>query len=180
MALTTTAAVKLLRGITGNELDTMIARLIDSASAAVEAYLSRTILTAQHVDVRDGNSGLSMMLRQYPVRAVAAVVVNGQTIPQGGAGLPGWRLAGRSLVLDGYRFARGLANVEITYTAGYDTVPPDIEHACIETVLLALERRNHIDVSSKSLAGETISYITADLPPSARRALDQHREVVPL
>lgn len=181
MALTTTAAVKLHRGITGNELDTLIDRLIDSASAAVEAYLSRTIMSASHSDVRDGNGGRSMMLAQYPVTAVSAVTVNGQPIPQSaGFGESGWRLANRSLVLEGYSFAKGLGNVQIDYTAGYSTVPADIEQACIETILLALERRSHIDVSSKSLAGETVSFITADLPPSARKALDPHRRVAPL
>lgn len=181
MALTTTAAVKAYKAITGTELDALIDALVLRASAAVETYLSRTILSASHSETRDGNGGRSMMLAQYPVTAVAAVTINGQTIPQSsGFGAAGWRLANRSIVLEGYSFAKGDGNVQIDYTAGYATVPADIEQACVETILLALERRSHIDVSSKSLAGETISYITADLPPSARKALDPHRRVAPL
>lgn len=180
MALTTAAAVKAYKPITGTELDALIGALVDRASAAVETYLSRKIESQAHVEIRDGNGGRSMMLEQYPVTAVSAVSVDGQPIPQGGFGVAGWRLAGRSLVLEGYRFARGDANIQIDYTAGYSTVPADIEQACIETILLALERRSHIDVSSKSLAGETVSFITADLPPSARKALEPHRRVAPL
>lgn len=180
MALTTKAAVKLYKGITGTELDTLIDALIPRVSAAIESYLSRRIESAAQVDLRDGNGGRSMLLREYPVTAVAAVSVDGQAIPAGGFDLAGWRLADRMLVLEGYRFTSGIANVRIDYTAGYATVPADIEQACIETVLLALERRAHIDVSSKSLAGETVSYITADLPPSARKALNQHLRVAPL
>lgn len=181
MALTTAAAVKAYKPITGTELDALINSLVPRASAAIETYLSRKIESTAHVEIRDGNGGRSMMLKQYPVTAVSAVTVDGQPIPQSsGFGASGWRLANRSLVLDGYSFAHGDANVQIEYTAGYATVPPDIEQACIETILLALERRSHIDVSSKSLAGETISYITADLPPSARKALDPHRSVAPL
>lgn len=180
MALTTAATVKAYKAITGTELDALIGTLVDRASAAVEAYLSRTILSASHTEVRDGNGGRSMMLEQYPVTAVSAVTINGQPIPQAiGFGQPGWRMANRSVVLEGYRFDKGCANVQIDYTAGFSTVPADIEQACIETILLALERRNHIDVSSKSLAGETVSFITADLPPSARKALDPHRRVAP-
>lgn len=181
MALTTVSAVKLYKGINGSELNTLIDSLVNSASAAVESYLSRKIESTAHVEIRDGNGGRSMMLEQYPVTAVSAVTVNGQTIPQSsGFGAAGWRLANRSIVLEGYSFAKGLGNVQIDYTAGYSTVPADIEQACIETILLALERRSHIDVSSKSLAGETVSFITADIPPSARKALDPHRRVAPL
>lgn len=181
MALTTAAAVKAYKPITGTELDALIDALVPRASAAIETYLSRKIESQAHVETRDGNGGRSMMLEQYPVTAVSAVTINGQAIPQSsGFGTAGWRLANRSIVLEGYSFSKGLANVQIDYTAGYSTVPPDIEQACIETILLALERRSHIDVSSKSLAGETVSFITADLPPSARKALDPHRRVAPL
>lgn len=180
MPLTTTAAVKAYKGIAGTELDALIDALVDRASAAVEAYLSRKIESAAHVEIRDGNGGRTMMLEQYPVTDVSAVTINGQAIPQSsGFGTAGWRLANRSIVLEGYSFAKGCANVQIDYTAGYQAVPADIEQACIETILLALERRSHIDVSSKSLAGETVSFITADLPPSARKALDPHRRVAP-
>lgn len=181
MAFTTANAVKLYKGITGTELDALINALIPRASAAIESYLSRKLENAAHVEIRDGNGGRSMMLAQYPVAAVSAVTIDGNVIPQSSAyGESGWRLANRSIVLTGYSFTLGVANVQIDYTAGYTAVPADIEQACIETVVLALERRSHLDVSSKSLAGETISYITADLPPSARKALDPHRRVAPL
>jgi hypothetical protein len=180
MPLTTTAAVKLYKGITGNELDALIDELVSRASAAIETYLSRKIESTAHVEIRDGNGGRTMMLEQYPVTAVSAVTLNGHAIPQSsGFGTAGWRLANRSIVLEGYSFAKGCANVQIDYTAGHQAVPADIDQACIETILLALERRSHIDVSSKSLAGETVSFITADLPPSARKALDPHRRVAP-
>lgn len=179
MALTTTAAVKLYKGLTGNELDALIDALVPRASAAIETYLSRKIESQAHIEYRDGNNGVTLPLRQAPVTAVAAVLVDGVAIPSGGFTQPGWRIAGQMLVLNGYRFTVGHGNVEIQYTAGYSTVPADIEQACIETVVLALERRSHIDVSSKSLAGETVSFITADLPPSARKALDPHRRVAP-
>lgn len=181
MALTTLAAVKLYKGITGAELDALITAMIPRVSAAVETYLSRKIESASHIEIRDGNGGRSMMLVQYPVTAVSALIIDGKVISQSSAyGESGWRQANRSIMLTGYRFTRGAANVQINYIAGYTTVPADIEQACIETLLLALERRSHIDVSSKSLAGETISYITADLPPSARKLLDPHRRVAPL
>lgn len=179
--LTTATAVKAYGSISGAELDALLALLVTRASAMVEAYLCRVVKEATHTETRDGNGGAAMLLRQHPVSSVSAVTINGAEIPAATTfDGPGWRLAGRVVTLNGYRFARGIGNVVVTYVAGYAAVPPDIEQACIEAVLLALKRRDHIDVSSKSLAGETISYLTAELPPSARQALAPHRNVAPL
>lgn len=179
MAITTLAAVKQYKGITGAELDALITALIPRVSAAVETYLSRKVESQSHVEYRDGNNGVTLPLRQVPVTAVAAVLVDGVAIPSGGFTQPGWRLAGSMLVLNGYRFTVGHGNVQFQYTAGFTTIPEDIEQAAIESILLSMERRSHIDVSSKSLAGETISYITSDLPPSARKLLEPYRRVAP-
>lgn len=179
--LTTLAAVRAYHGITSTDLDELMTTLITRASAAVENYLQRSVLLATHDEVRDGTGGQILLLAQFPVTAVTSLTIDGQVIPAAPAyGQAGWWLAGRTLLLSGYRFNRGRSNILVTYTAGFAAVPTDIEQACIETVMLALKRRDHIDVSSKSLAGETVSFITAELTPSAKQALNSYRRVAPL
>lgn len=179
--LTTLAAVKAYGPISGTELDTLLGALITRASTSIENFLQGAVLSASYTETRNGTGGSAMLLRQYPVSAVTSLSIDGNSVPQATSyGQPGWWLADRQLLLFGYRFTRGIGNVLVTYTAGFVTTPPDIEQACIETVLLALKRRDHIDVSSKSLAGETISYITADLTPSAKVVLNSYRRVAPL
>ena len=179
MALTTTSAVKAYKALTSTDLDALIASLVLRASAAIETHLSRKIESGAVIEYRDGNNGVTLPLREFPVSAVSAVYIDGQLIPSGGFTQAGWRLSGRMLVLNGFRFTVGSGNVQVNYTAGYAVVPPDIEQAAIETVLLMIERRSHIDVSSKSLAGETISFITAEITPSSQRLLAPHRRVAP-
>lgn len=179
--LTTLAAVKAYGPIAGTELDTLIGALIGRASAAIENFLQAHVLVDDYVDVRNGTGGATMLLRERPVVSVSSVTVDGQSIPAAAAfGEPGWWLEDRMVLLTGYSYTSGTANVRIAYRAGYDTTPADIEQACIETVMLALRRREHIDVSSKSLAGETVSYLTAELTPSARQVLQSYRRVAPL
>lgn len=179
--LTTASAVKAYLGLTGTELDSLLSALVSRASAAIENYLQGSVKSASHVQNCHGHGGTAMLLKNWPVQSVQSVVVDGQAIPPASAwGEPGWWLSDRSVLLFGYRFARGHANVVIGYTAGWDTVPADIEQACIETVALAFKRREHIDVSSKALAGESISFITAELTPSAKQALLSYRRVAPL
>jgi hypothetical protein len=179
--LTTLAAVKAYGSIAGAELDAMLTALISRASAAVENFLQGSVLSASYTETRHGTGGQAMLLAEYPVTAASTVTVNGQPIPKATAfGQTGWWLSDRTILLVGYSFARGRNNVQVTYTAGYATTPPDIEQAVIETVMLALKRRDHIDISSKALAGETISFITADLTPSAKAVLSSYRRVAPL
>jgi hypothetical protein len=177
-ALTTVNAVKAAAGITVSDVDSLIHAFILRASAAVEKFCQRSLLSQVHTELRDGTGNTAMLLRESPVTAVTSVTIDGVLVPQAPAfGDAGWRLADRQIVLTGYRFARGQKNVELVYTAGDATVPPDVEGAVIETVQLMLERRKHVDVSSKSLAGETVSFITAELTPSAKQILINHQRV---
>jgi len=182
MALTTLAAVKLYMGITDTSLDTQIAALIPRAQVGIESYISRSIELGARTETRDGNGGTVMMLREHPVASVQSLTIDGITIPQAAAaGRPGWRLTSQRLILlNGYRFNADVQNVDVAYTAGFATVPGDIEQACIEVVALMYRRPDHLDFSSKTLAGETIAYLTGDMTPSAKATLKDYRRVAPL
>ena len=179
--LTTLAAVKAYAGITNSEMDALITSLITRVSAAIENYVQGVISQQAVSETRNGNGGAAMLLADYPVTSVESLVIDGQTIPPAaGFGLPGWRLADRLIVMVGYAFNRGRANVVVNYTAGFATIPADIEQACIESVLLTMKRRDHVDVSSKSLGGETVTFITAEITPSAKKVLNSYCRVAPL
>ena len=68
--------------------------------------------------------------------------------------------------------------VAISYTA--IGVPADIVQAVNEIVALEVKRRTTIDVRSKSIDGQTISYITGQFPPSAMMVLDIHKRTFPV
>ena len=173
--LTTLAAVKAHGSITGTEQDALISKLITEVSLGIDNYCNRPLMSAARTDCRNGNGGNTMQLRDFPVSSVSSVLVDGRAVPAAN-----YALVERSVVLDGHTFTRGRLNVRIDYVAGYATPPADIELSCIESVLLCLKRFSHMDVSSKSLAGETVSFIVTDLPPSARQRLNNYRLVSPM
>ena len=74
-------------------------------------------------------------------------------------------------------FTRGRFNVKVVYVAGYadGELPGDIKHAIFETVGKAFADRGHLDVSSKALAGETITFITSELRKGASDILGRYR-----
>jgi hypothetical protein len=178
MALTTLAKLKQYGNITEVESDTLLLRMIDSASASIETYCSRTFLSASHAEVRDGNGNKRMGLRHFPVTAIASVTINGQVIPPRPSPLSnGYTFDDLTVRLTGYTFEEGIDNVEVVYTAGLNAIPNDVDLACCEVVMLRYKSRDRMGVSSKSLAGETISYTNDDFPDYVTRVLDQYRMV---
>lgn len=180
--LTSLAAVReyigMLPTVTGD--DALLSNLIARISAMAERYCNRSFLSAARTEVRYGSGSTAMVMLYTPITAVASLSIAGVAIPAAAsATTPGYRIDGNALRLVGYKFTRD-AVVEISYTAGYATVPLDVEQAVIETVMLSYRRKDHIDVTSKSLAGETISYIISQFSASSKAALGNYRRVTPV
>jgi len=173
--LTTLAAVKAYLKTPNSAADDLLSDLITRASAAVENYCQRSLLSSSRVEFRDGTGGAVMLLREYPIQSIQSVVIDGNLIPPSA-----YALYNRTLKLTGYRFTRDQMNVCITYTAGYLTVPPDVEQACIESVAQMYKRAEHIDVSSKSLQGESTTYIQTDISAAAQQMLNNYKIVAPI
>jgi len=60
----------------------------------------------------------------------------------------------------------------------YYYVPSPVEQALIEMVGLDLQQRSNIGINSKSLAGETVTYGTHAMTPSAQELLQPYRRLV--
>ena len=179
--LTTLAAVKGWLGITTSADDATLARLITAASGYIEQWTNRHFSSQQFTEVRDGTGSAVMVFADYPVTAVQSVVINGNAItPSPGYGQAGYSYDTSTIRLTGYLFDKGRGNVRLTYTAGYAVTPPEIEQACIELVALRYKERDRIGHQSKSLAGETVTFIVRDFPDSVRTILGNYKKVVPL
>lgn len=178
-ALTTVANVKQYLSLTGDTTDDLLSRLIDAASAFVENWLGRQVLQATVTEWQSGNGKEALLLAQSPVVSVESVTVGDQTI-RAAATLSemGWRQTERWLIYQHGHFAKGMKNVRIEYTAGFDVVPADIEQAVIDLVSLRFKERDRIGHISKSLAGETVSYMISDLSAPTRMALQHYKRVV--
>lgn len=157
---------------------TLLKALITRTSEAVAGYLQRDLLSAARTQVSSGRGGYTMPFDQWPATAVTLVLVNGQSIPPAPDDLqPGYVFDELALYLRGYTFARGVMNVRLVYTAGYAEVPQDVKQAVCELVALRFKERDWIGVSSKTLAGETVSYTQTEMRGSAKKPLDRYRRV---
>jgi hypothetical protein len=129
-ALTSLANVKAWVNSTSITDDLLLSRLIDQASRLIYGYLQRPILF-QHTctEIYDGSGTRRQMLKQWPVLSVGSLSVGTHSITaassygQRGFILEPWdgTVPGnpQALNLFGYEFWNGMANVYVTYTAGY-------------------------------------------------------------
>jgi hypothetical protein len=180
--LTDLPTVKSWLGLTTAATDSLISSLITAVSAFIPNYLGRQVLSASYVETYRGNGQDVMLLRNFPITAVASVAFAGQSIttPADPVALTsGLLFDDRTLTLIGYCFPIGLP-VVVSYTAGYAATPTDIAQAAIELVGEAFRRRDRIGVSSKTLGGqEVVAFSLKDMNDTAKALLASYQVLAP-
>lgn len=176
--LTTLANVKSWMSITSTDHDVVLTRLISAASNFVASWLNRDLFAADYNERFNGTGTRSLMLTNYPVLSVAAVVINGVSVPAGTDTADGYFFDKDGLALRGYSFQAGVCNVRVSYRGGFETIPLEIEQAVIELVSLRHKERERIGLVSKGLAGETITFTQKDFTMSIKSVLNQFKRVV--
>jgi hypothetical protein len=176
--LTTLANVKgwFSPPLTSTVDDVLLTRLVTAASQFIQTWLGRQISLQTYTEQRDGTGGRLLAFANVPVTAVTSLVIDGVPIPQApDTQSPGFVFSASMLYLQGYRLTRGFQNVAVVYTAGFASTPSEIEQACIELVALRYKERDRIGHVSKSVSGETVSFVQKDMPPDVETVLEQYR-----
>lgn len=159
----------------------MVARLITAASTFIQSYCDRNFSSVTRTDVRDGTGGTKLVLSAEPVSAVSALAIDGLPIPVStGYGVDGYYFNAYYIGLRNYTFTQDEGNVSVTYTAGYATIPEDLRQATIDLVALKYKQKDRIGVGSKSLAGESVTFLTTDMPDNVKSVLAQYKNVLPI
>lgn len=170
-AFATIEDVKAYLGITRTDKDEIIGRLVLAVSAHIEKVCCRSFAVQTYIDNFRPAGQASIFLKHGPVTAFTNLMAGSQVLDEAK-----YYRDGRVVALEsGAVFGREA--VVATYQAGYATIPEPIKQACIETVALRVREMDRIGEQSKSVAGESTSYIISDLPPSARALIAPFKEV---
>lgn len=157
--------------------DPLIQRLITSASETMRREMGDIFNAADYSEVYDGTGTGLLFLRHKPIIAVASVqfgpptsrvslVVNVDYIVNS----YGIRfLAGRSV--------KGIANYAVSYSAGYAAIPSDISEKTAKIAALRYKEAERLGQTSKTLAGETITFDTKDFPADVMATIEQYKRV---
>ncbi len=143
----------------------------DYALAAATEYLQtqigRDIVTTTYTNEMYRGDGTAILrLNNWPIQSVTSLTVGGET----------WTVLGPTYAADSgqtafvpstgsWLEARGTkvftegSLVVVSYVAGFDTVPDDLQMCCCMIARLLLEERNRLGMTAKSLGPEQINMI---------------------
>ncbi len=206
--LTTLDAVKdeLEIPATNPAQDNTIEQYITAFSQSVlnETGIQSFSIPVLNNETRNGNGNFQMFTRMRPVINVAAVTVSGIAIPLAGV-WPSWgyfvaddqksiwiRQQSNPLGFNSYYpsaqripaspgFSRGVGNVQLSYWAGFNNVPSDLERAACRAVAVYYGRKQTRDLASKGLAAggttATTRYRDWKTPPEVECVIEFYRRL---
>jgi uncharacterized phiE125 gp8 family phage protein len=191
-ALTSLAKLKSYLNISATTWDTFLESCVDAATGQAELYTNRKLkgraysyLTDADSDdaIIDGNGLDRIQAPQYPINSVTTLRIDTSEIDARGS------VFNRGYVLDknagiihlaGYLFTEGLRNIELVYTAGFSTVPDDLEQAVIEQAAWVYKESgvggSLLGVTGKQLPDGSLSFMARDLLPGVKMVLDKYRK----
>ncbi|MFN3467765.1 MAG: phage head-tail connector protein [Candidatus Brocadiales bacterium] len=169
MPLTTPTTVKEYLGLTGTGEDSLLNRLIDWSTDFVHSYCGRIFPQGTYDEYVDGDGTDTLLSHQFPIISVNSLEVDG--VVKDSASFLLYAPLGIIRLKSG-AFPRGKKNVRLQYTAGYATIPKDLEQASIELVALKYydRGRERLGIEGK----EGISFVT-QLPAEIRQVLDLYK-----
>jgi hypothetical protein len=149
--------------------DVLLTRLAEAASSYFETLTGRKFAAAEYAETQVGTGTDVIIPKHYPVNEVSALTINGEPIGASIDGRSGHYLVDSVIHLRGYRAAPG-ALVAVTYTAGYQTIPADVEQAVIEIAALRHKSRT---LKSGEDSGSFIPVF--QLPASIQTVVEAYR-----
>jgi hypothetical protein len=169
MSLTTLSTVKEYLGLTGTGEDSLLNRLMDWATDFIHSYCGRIFPQGGYDEYIDGDGTETLLSHQFPILSVNSLEVDGAV--KDSASFVLYAPLGLLRLKSGV-FPRGKKNVRLQYTAGYATIPKDIEQASIELVALRYYDRGSARLGVTSSEGTSF---VSQLPQEIRQVLDLYK-----
>lgn len=165
--LTTLEKVKNYLGLNDNSHNELINALISSASKAIENYCRREFALQERTEYYNGEGCNCLVLGCRPVQSVISVRIISKEenlssescvffYPESGV------IEGR------HAFPEGLGNLRVTYTAGFETIPPAVDQAA--TILVVCFYNRKIDSAC------VVNYPSSDWPSAVKLLLFEYKE----
>lgn len=162
-----------------NKDDDLLNELLAAVSEEFRQFCQQDFDLALFDEVYHGSGNRFLQISRFPVQSVRSLTVNGspfQESPDVGF-RPGYTIGDRALVNSLGYWPDGFANIRISYVAGYESVPEDVQQAAAYLVTLRYKKRESVGLTSKSSgAGGSDTFDTIDWPESITATMSQYVE----
>ena len=119
-----------------------------------------------------------VVLRNFPVSAVSAVVSAGTTLNENAWYFDSNTGTIRLVSLGGF-FPQGNQTVKVSYTYGFSTIPSDLSHAATIVVCGLFNRTRHAGLATEAAAGYRYRVEDQGIPRAAEAILSRYRRLIP-
>ena len=170
------------------DYDDRVTRMINQASSLIESHTKRILVTQEHTEFYDGRKSNRIILNQFPIIGGSAtgnkpLLYISQIRDFSTAVDPDGYYFNDNEIIYPSIFPKGTRNIKVVYSAGLgsvdpiaetNTLPPDLELACLDTILWLYDSRTdrRIGKTSKNKGDESVSYATG-LPQRIAEYLDK-------
>ena len=170
-----------------NADDNLLQRIISGASEWIRQETSTEFTAGNVTEIRSGTGGRVMFVKRPPINSVTSVHIDGQSISAKSSNVAdfinssgySFQANGSYISLSGNIFSRGIDNVQLIYNGGYNSIPFDLEQACIEMIGFTYRELDRLGMISKTLAGETITFSVEALSKRSWEVLQHYKSPIP-
>ncbi|MSR31565.1 MAG: hypothetical protein EXR99_08680 [Gemmataceae bacterium] len=108
--------------------EALVASLCAVVSSLVRSFTQRELDAGIYEEWVSGSGGKRLLVRHYPIVAVASVFPRGS-----GVEISGYEVErSRGILWRNANWSKGERNLRVTYTAGFDPLPEDLVEACAQ------------------------------------------------
>lgn len=153
--------------------------LINAVSTMIESYCDRTFASTEHTEYYDGNGDYVLITDHYPITEIDSIYDDAYWSWASSDLIDSddYRIKDDNTIVSQVKFATGVQNIKITYTAGYSssTMPEDLKYACMQQVAYELDRKDDKNLIQKTLPDGSVTYHEYTLTPAVRAILNKYK-----
>jgi hypothetical protein len=185
MSLTTLAKVKSQLDIPASDTsqDVRLTTYLNAASSAIESYCERKFEQATYTEYHHGRRMNFIMPREFPIVSVTTLNIDNDRLYPSDKDVPvnEYSIADRNrTIFYSGKFPQGFNNIKLVYTAGYATIPGDVELACIWACEWFVKHRERKDMGRVSVSkGDESVGILASMPPMILELINPYKRCEP-
>lgn len=163
-ALVSLDNTKSFLAITNHDYDDLLRILINQATEYIESYCGgkRFASTVHTNEEYDGNGMYELNLKHYPIITFTSLAENNATDNSDDWSTVDaneyWMDTDTGIITKTSTFTRGKFNYRATYTAGYASIPHDLQYACMTLISEIWTKRKSTGVKSESLGDHSIAF----------------------
>lgn len=168
---------------TDSDQKNLLKSFINSASSFCNSETHRLLLSRVLTEYYSGDGSNSLFTNQYPITTITAVyddlarAYGSDTEIDSGDLVYMPETLAYKIVYDGGTFTQGIKNLKVQYTAGYSTIPYDLQQACIEIIMFYWKsfKDGRFGITSRTIGDGSITIETVNYPKSALKVLGIYR-----